>query len=92
MRAKIYFDFFILFSLLALGMILGACFMFEFSWDFANYHYYNPWAFFNGRLGYDIAPASVNTYFNPLIDIPFYSLVKYFNESPQFVSAVKGIY
>ncbi len=92
MRAKIYFDFFILFSLLALGMILGACFMFEFSWDFANYHYYNPWAFFNGRLGYDIAPASVNTYFNPLIDIPFYSLVKYFNDSPQFVSAVQGSY
>lgn len=73
-------------------MLLGARFMFEYKWDFANYHYYNPWAFFNGRLGYDIAPASVNTYFNPLIDMPFYFLVKYFNDFPRFVSAVQGSY
>lgn len=92
MRVKAYFDFFIFFSLLALGMFLGARFMFEYLWDFANYHYYNPYAFLKGRIGYDVAPASVNTYFNPLIDMPFYFLTKYFNNSPRFVSAVQGSY
>ena len=44
-------------------------------WDFVNYHYYNPWAFFHDRLGYDIAPAMIHTYFNPLIDVPYYLML-----------------
>lgn len=77
---------------LLLGALLGASFMFENTWDFANYHYYNPWAFINNRVGYDIAPASINTYFNPLIDIPFYFLVQYANNYPRLVSAFQGLY
>ena len=65
---------------------------YELLWDFANYHYYNPWAFLNGRVGYDIAPASVNTYSNPLIEIPFYYMVKYLNDYPGVVSALQGMY
>lgn len=78
--------------LLLVGAICGYCFRFELGWDFANYHYYNPWAFLNGRVGYDIAPASINTYFNPLIDIPFYYMVKYLNDYPGIVSALQGMY
>ncbi|HEY7992396.1 MAG TPA: hypothetical protein VID77_13485 [Stellaceae bacterium] len=42
------------------------------NWDLANYHYYNAWAFLNHRLGYDIFPAGVQSYFNPVLDMPFY--------------------
>jgi hypothetical protein len=42
------------------------------SWDLRNYHFYNPYALLNGRIGYDVAVAHVATYYNPLMYIPFY--------------------
>lgn len=42
------------------------------SWDLRNYHFYNPFAFLTGRMGYDIAVAHVATYYNPLMHLPFY--------------------
>lgn len=45
------------------------------NWDLRNYHYYNAYAFLNGRLGWDVAPAQLQTYHNPLLDLPFYFLV-----------------
>jgi len=44
------------------------------SWDFHNYHWYIPYAFLNGRLGFDISVAHQATYYNPLLDVPFYLL------------------
>lgn len=78
--------------LLIIGAVCGYSLMYENKWDFTNYHYYNAWAFLNGRVGYDIAPASVNTYNNPLIEIPFYYMVKYLNDYPGVVSALQGMY
>ncbi|MGZ5035232.1 MAG: hypothetical protein ACXWAW_00340 [Usitatibacter sp.] len=46
------------------------------NWDLKNYHYYNAYAFLNARLGWDIAPAQLQTYHNPLLDLPFYYLVQ----------------
>lgn len=45
------------------------------NWDLRNYHFYNPWAALNGRLGWDIAPAQIQTFLNPVADFPFYFLV-----------------
>jgi hypothetical protein len=42
------------------------------NWDLQNYHYYNPYAFLNDRMGYDVAPAQRQTYLNPFLDLPFY--------------------
>jgi len=42
------------------------------NWDLLNYHYYNAWALLNGRLGIDIAPAQLQSFHNPLLDIPMY--------------------
>jgi hypothetical protein len=42
------------------------------NWDLRNYHYYNPFAFVTGRIGYDFAPAQRQSYLNPLLDLPFY--------------------
>ncbi|MBV9330888.1 MAG: hypothetical protein JOZ55_04980, partial [Alphaproteobacteria bacterium] len=44
------------------------------SWDFRNYHWYLPYAFLNGRMGLDVAVAHQATYYNPLLDVPFYVL------------------
>jgi hypothetical protein len=46
----------------------------DLNWDLMNYHWYNPWAFLHGRLGYDIEPAWRMTYVNPLLDLPTYIL------------------
>jgi hypothetical protein len=45
------------------------------NWDLKNYHWYNAWALMNGRMGWDLAPAQVQTYYNPIGDLPFYFLV-----------------
>ena len=60
-------------------------------WDITNYHLYNPFAFLTGRFGKDIMPATVHTFLNPLLDVPYYLLVKYFNNYPRFVAFVMGL-
>ena len=42
----------------------------DLNWDLLNYHYYNGWAFLRGRWGTDVAPAQLQTWFNPLLDVP----------------------
>jgi hypothetical protein len=46
------------------------------NWDLRNYHYHNPWALLNGRWRIDIAPAQVQTFYNPVGDLPFYFLAQ----------------
>ena len=41
-------------------------------WDFRNYHWYNAYAWLNGRRGFDVAVAHHATYYNPLADVPVY--------------------
>jgi len=50
------------------SVFLGA----DSNWDLTNYHLYNPFAWLNGRLQFDLAPAGMQSYFNPLLDLPFY--------------------
>jgi hypothetical protein len=54
----------------ALAVALGK----ETGWDFRNYHWYDAYAFLNGRMGFDVAVAHHATYYNPLLDVPFYLL------------------
>jgi len=44
------------------------------SWDLRNYHLYNAWAMLHGRLALDLAPAGLQSYFNPLLDLPYFLL------------------
>jgi hypothetical protein len=44
------------------------------SWDFRNYHWYIPYAFLNGRMALDVSVAHQATFYNPLLDVPFYLL------------------
>jgi hypothetical protein len=45
------------------------------NWDLRNYHLYNAHAWLHGRLAADIAPAQVQSWHNPLLDVPLYALV-----------------
>lgn len=42
------------------------------SWDLRNYHLYNAWAMLHGRYTLDLAAAGMQSYFNPLLDLPYY--------------------
>lgn len=76
----------------AIAVVISVINKFDFRWDFTNYHYYNPFAFFYNRLNFDIVPGSVNTFFNPLIDIPLYLMVKYFNDNLNLIFAFQGMW
>lgn len=77
--------------LIVFGAISVYC-KFEVLWDWANYHFYNPWAFLNGRWGYDVVPAGVNTFFNPLPDIPLYLMVRAWNGCPDLIIFIQGFW
>jgi len=58
------------------------------NWDLKNYHYYNPYSFFNNRLDFDYAPAQAHTYLNPAADFMFYFFVVTF--PPMLVGFLMG--
>ncbi len=60
------------------------------NWDLLNYHFYNAYAFLNGRLDYDIAPAQLQSFHNPALDIPFYWLVRA-NIDPRIISILLAL-
>jgi len=69
-RPRIGLPLFVLFGGLV-SIALGA----DANWDLQNYHYYNPWALLHWRSVPDSAPAGIQTFHNPLPDLPFYALV-----------------
>ncbi|HSZ11393.1 MAG TPA: hypothetical protein VK759_04410 [Rhizomicrobium sp.] len=58
------------------------------SWDFRNYHWYIPYAFLNHRMGFDVAVAHQATYYNPLLDVPYYLLATHVR--PWLAVAIMG--
>lgn len=60
------------------------------NWDLGNYHLYNPWALMTGRYGHDLAPAQLQTYHNPLLDVPFYAMVAA-DWPPRAIAFVMGL-
>ncbi len=60
----------------------------EMNWDLLNYHFYNGYAFLTGRLGIDMAPAQVQTFLNPLLDVPLYLAIR--TLPPVLVGAAYG--
>ncbi len=62
----------------------------ERTYDTRNYHIYNPWAFLTGRIGYDIMPGGIQSYFNPFLDVPYYLAIKYLNDYPVLITFFMG--
>ena len=51
-----------------LSLLLGQ----DFNIDQLHYHFYLGWSLVAGRLDYDIAPAGLGTYLNPVLHVPTY--------------------
>jgi putative flippase GtrA len=68
-----------------LSVVLGQ----DANWDFANYHLYNAYAVIHGRLLTDFAAAGLQTYFNPLLDVPYYLMTVHL--SAPVVAFVMGV-
>ncbi len=75
---------------LAAGGIASVLARQDANWDLANYHLYNPWAWLTGRYGYDLAPAQLQTFHNPLLDVPFYAMVAA-DWPPRAIAFVMGL-
>lgn len=58
------------------------------NWDLRNYHFYNAYAFLNSRLLFDMAPAKIQTFLNPMMDVPIFLLIM--NFSPVLVGFIIG--
>ena len=43
--------------------------------DLRNYHWSNAWSLLHGRWGRDVAIGQLQSFFNPLIDLPYYAAV-----------------
>ena len=75
-----------------LAMIIGACLAIKFgqdqNWDLLNYHYYNPFAFINNLNGQNFAPAQLQTFYNPIIDLLPFLLINHLQ--PIFAGAIIG--
>ena len=84
-------DKFFFIALTLTGVACSMLFRYELLWDFLHYHYYNGFAFVYDRLGYDIAPAALNTYFNPLLDTLTFLAVNAFNDMPDVYYALTGL-
>jgi hypothetical protein len=62
----------------------------ETSFDLRNYHFHNPWSVLNNRLHLDVAPAKLQSYFNPTLDFLLYWLIVYFNDWPRVIAFCMG--
>ncbi|WP_262966023.1 hypothetical protein [Methylobacter psychrophilus] len=60
----------------------------DMSWDLLNYHLYNSYAYLNDRLSLDLAPAGLQTYFNPFLDVVYFIAISHL--SPQTVGFLLG--
>jgi hypothetical protein len=55
------------------GVILGLWMGQDLNWDLLNYHFYNSYMLVDGRIARDVHAAGVQSYLNPLLDLPFYA-------------------
>jgi hypothetical protein len=84
-------------SWLALWLGIGAMLSLKLKqdglWDTKNYHIYNVWAWLVGRHGRDIAAASLQSYFNPLPDLPYFVLATGpLDHWPRLLAALQGLW
>ncbi len=62
----------------------------DFNWDLFNYHFYNGWATLTGHTWTNIAPAQLQSFFNPALDILQYLLIVHV--SPWWVIFIIGAF
>lgn len=58
-----------------LGGLLSLWLGQDVNWDLRNYHLYNGYAWLQGRITQDLAPAQMQSYFSPMLDVLHYLLM-----------------
>jgi hypothetical protein len=62
------------------------------NWDLLNYHLYNTFSLLNGRFARDLNPVGLQSYFSPLLDVPYYLLaVQGLPGLPRVVAFLAGV-
>ena len=62
------------------------------NWDLLNYHLCNAFSFLRGRFARDLYPVAEQSYFNPLLDVPYYLLaVDWLPNMPRLVAFLAGL-
>jgi 4-amino-4-deoxy-L-arabinose transferase-like glycosyltransferase len=78
---------------LAVGALVAVALGQDANWDLRNYHLYNVWAWLHGRLQTDLAAAGPQSYYNPLLDLPYYLMgVAGDWRWPRLVAAAQGLW
>ena len=67
------------------SLLLGA----DNNWDLRNYHLYNAFALLHNKLDIDLAPAGFQSYFNPLLDLPYYLAINHL--PPRLLGFLMGV-
>ena len=60
-------------------------------WDLYSYHYYNAFAVLNNKIGYDLMPAGIQSYLNPVLDVIDYLIINTFRYNKELVLFLLGI-
>lgn len=75
------------------GIVLSVLLGPDILWDTRNYHLYNAWALLHDRYANDVAAAGMQSYFNPLLDLPYFVLGSgALNHWPRVLAGLQGLW
>lgn len=65
----------------------------DINWDLLDYHFYNGFAALNGRMAWDVSPALVQSYLNPILDVINYLMLSSFRAKTSIfmLGAISGL-
>ena len=61
------------------------------NWDLRNYQIYTPYAWLQGRIFFDLAPAQIQSYFNPTLYLPHQALFFALQDWPRVFAFLMGL-
>ena len=76
----------------AFGAVLTIVIGQDVNWDLLNYHFYDAYQLLGGRIARDVDVAGVQTYMNPLFDLPFFASVFWLRLPPIVVGSALGAF
>jgi len=65
----------------------------DINWDLLNYHFYSGFAFLHKPLNYDLAPAQMQSFFNPLLHVFTYLMLNHLPSklAAAILGAIQGL-
>lgn len=80
-------------AFLCLGAVVSVLLGQDASWDLANYHLYNGYAALRGRDAIDCAVSGLQSWINPVLDIPYAWLaLGPLSQRPRLLAAIMGLW